>query len=375
MRGFSKVLLAVVVSGCYSGVGPVDGEGAFRTTEVNNFRLNNFRLNNFKLNNFRLNSFKLNTFKLNSFKLNDFELNTFRLNTFRLNGFKLNDFELNTFRLNGSEFEAVFVVDGVEFVRSGVELKGSEFGLIGRVVEEGQDSLVEYTLRIDDVYPDPDADTDDILLYELSYRREGGEDEWQSPCVDDYGASVPAIPIVNGWDEVTGDRIDDPDLVTLACADAVIAHCVQWGYRPWVDAEQCKDKKGKKKSKDCDEVSLADYHQACTRMARADYCGDGTPWTVSGHVIDIWDHLSPQVNARAAEDWKIEAEWTPEGAYCLNDIRQQKWKAEGLYPSCGKAFDKHNKKVKDCGSMKKHRSLLTSSFEMPPKEDKKKGKK
>ena len=78
----------------------------------------------------------------------------------------------------------------------------------------------------------------------------------------------------------------------------------------------------KKKKKDCETVSLTDYHQACTRMARADYCGDGTPWTVPGTPIDIFDHLSPQIETQETK-WPVEAEWTPDGAYCLDDIRQQ----------------------------------------------------
>jgi ferredoxin len=64
--------------------------------------------------------------------------------------------------------------------------------------------------------------------------------------------------------------------------------------------------------KNCDLISLQDHHQACTRMARADYCGDGVPWTVPGTAIDIYDHLYPQIETKETQNWQIEAEWDPE---------------------------------------------------------------
>ena len=59
----------------------------------------------------------------------------------------------------------------------------------------------------------------------------------------------------------------------------------------------------------------------------------------------------------------VQGEWTVDGALCLNDIRQQAWKAQGLYPKC--FLDKKGKpmKFKDCGSMKKNRSMLSTAFD------------
>jgi len=346
MRKVSIAIALVLMGGCYEGVDAVGGDDEFRTFNPNTFRLNEFRLNEFRLNHFRLNEF--------------------RLNEFRLNEFRLNEFRLNEFRLNGSSFEGVELVNGEEVFRSGMDLIGGEFEMSGTIEGEDEDDLeVTYIIRIDDIYPDTESGYDDILLYDLSYNILGDdEEEWQSPCVDDMGLPVPATALSNSWDDETGDRIDDPDVVTFACTNGVIAHCVQWGYRPWAEADDCKKKNKKGKWKKCKDVSLRDHHQACTRMARADYCGDGEPWTVSGTAIDIWDNLSPSINAREA-DWEIEAEWTPDGAWCLNDIRQQGWKEEGLYPSCSKKMDKKWKqRAKKCGKLKKKSSLLVSSFNL-----------
>ncbi|MCB9569768.1 MAG: hypothetical protein H6710_21550 [Myxococcales bacterium] len=100
---------------------------------------------------------------------------------------------------------------------------------------------------------------------------------------------------------------------TFACTTGVLAHCTEWGYRPWAEAELCKNGKKGKKGKKCETVQLTDYHQTCTRMARADYCGDGVSWTADGTALDIWDDLSPQIQGRFL-DWTTEAEWTPDGA-------------------------------------------------------------
>jgi len=52
----------------------------------------------------------------------------------------------------------------------------------------------------------------------------------------------------------------------------VIAKCYRWGYRPWVTGYG----------------DLATMHWTCTRLARADYCGDGVPHTRNGTTINVW---------------------------------------------------------------------------------------
>jgi hypothetical protein len=57
-----------------------------------------------------------------------------------------------------------------------------------------------------------------------------------------------------------------------------------------------------------------DHHQACVRMVRADYCGDGRSWTVNGRRVNLYDDWWAQQDTMA---WNLEAEWTPSGAYCI----------------------------------------------------------
>ncbi|MBA3545979.1 MAG: hypothetical protein H0T76_05825, partial [Nannocystis sp.] len=272
-----------------------------------------------------------------------------------LNGISLNGISLNGISLNGSSLGGWMKYKGKSFWRDGDDLVGAEFRLSAEGVDANNEpGVAPIVLRINDVYEDEDYD--DILYYDLSFKHEGSK-EWTPLCVDENNEPLPVIPLRSYWNEETGDRIDDANVVTFACTSGVLAHCTQWGYRPWAESTQCdKWEKGKK---NCDDVSLRDYHQACTRMARADYCGDGTTWTVAGTPIDISDHLSPQIE-KAETKWPIEAEWNPNGAYCLKDIRQQQWKAQGLYPKCPKPLAK---KKDDCGSLDDHRALLISQFE------------
>lgn len=65
-------------------------------------------------------------------------------------------------------------------------------------------------------------------------------------------------------------------------------------------------------------ATLPDHHAACVRMVRADYCGDGTSWTTDGQTINLYDNLG--INTDDA-DWTIDATWSPDGALCVNRIR------------------------------------------------------
>jgi len=252
--------------------------------------------------------------------------------------------------LQGSSFSGTFTKDGVSYPLSGTDFIGAEFDLVLTAIVAGEPMVEEVVLRINNITNSEQQP--DVLLYDLTYRSKTS-DQWLPYCGD---ADVPAVPLQNYWDPETGDRVDDPNVVTFGCSNAVLAKCTLWGYRPWASAVRCDEKKNGK-LKNCELLSLQDHHQACTRMARADYCGDGTAATVDGTLIDIWDELMPQLQTPFT-DWPVEAEWTAEGASCLNFVRHP----EFGYPSC---FEKKNgkpKKFKKCGNFQKKSSLLVNAF-------------
>jgi hypothetical protein len=232
--------------------------------------------------------------ELNGAELNGAELNGAELNGVELNGVELNGVELNGVELNGSE------LNGVEL--NGSRLQGVDF--VGAVLV-GRTSNGPLQLRVDNV-----NQTQDVFFYNVSYL---ADSHWLPLCgVDQNQEPIPATALSGRWDYRQGVRgggshIDAPGQFTFACMTGALGKCVAWGYKPWDTITQCS-------GHDCRQISLAATHQACTRMVRADYCGDGTPHTVNGTVINIYDAFGIQLDT---ENWPLEAEWTPNGARCV----------------------------------------------------------
>jgi hypothetical protein len=79
------------------------------------------------------------------------------------------------------------------------------------------------------------------------------------------------------------------DKFTFGCRNqGAIAKCVEMGYKPYASGNAV-DTSGNARLQ-----WMGALHQACVRMVRADYCGDGMPHTVDGTTIDIMDYLSVQ---------------------------------------------------------------------------------
>jgi hypothetical protein len=136
--------------------------------------------------------------------------------------------------------------------------------------------------------------------------------EWENPCVAlDRVPDPRALAVSGTWDS-TGARQDSPGKVTFACENGAIAKCASWGYKPWASR---------------DGRSLADVHQACTRMVRADYCGNGRSHTHQDTIIDMYDRFGVlSRTTEASEGWdparaSFEAAWGPDGATCLSRTR------------------------------------------------------
>lgn len=115
----------------------------------------------------------------------------------------------------------------------------------------------------------------------------------------------------------------------------------------------------KKSSKDkqCSPVPLKDYHQACTRMLRADYCGDGKPWTLDGTLLDIFDYLEPPIQLRE-EKWTFEARWQPTGAMCLSKQRHPEL---GFTGKCKDSMGKE-RTLRQCNPYEDDKGMIVSTF-------------
>ncbi len=152
---------------------------------------------------------------------------------------------------------------------------------------------------------------------------------WENPCVTTSRVLHPRVLAVPGVWDASGTRKDVQGRFTLACENGAIAKCVNWGYKPW--ALQ-------------DGRPLTDLHQACTRMARADYCGDGRSHTHQNTSIDMYDSLGLLTRStQASAGWdptraSFEAAWTPEGASCLARTRDGR-KLDSVLAECPGRFE------------------------------------
>jgi hypothetical protein len=87
--------------------------------------------------------------------------------------------------------------------------------------------------------------------------------------------------------------VDEHGAVQLVCTSGAIGKCIRWGYPPARKA----------------------LHEACIRMVRADYGGDGATATRDGTMISFCDRAG--VHRCPATAPALEAIWAPLGAVCV----------------------------------------------------------
>jgi hypothetical protein len=181
-------------------------------------------------------------------------------------------------------------------------------------VHPPQTAVVEY--QITGIVPeDPVYDpthTGATFLYTLAQNVDN-TGSWQPACPVDSDGRRAAIPLADTWDE-TGTRMSSAPLFSFGCTTGAIAKCYRWGYRPWVTGFG----------------NLVITHWTCTRLARADYCGDGVSHTLNGTVINVWDNLGApgpiQAQGATPPGMTFEAAWGQNGAICLSHAR---WSLNG----------------------------------------------
>ena len=163
-------------------------------------------------------------------------------------------------------------------------------------------------VRIDAVERDPDARNGPVWLHTLSAQTSDGT--WQNLCGPSPDGLMEDAP---------------PGIFELVCTSGGQGKCVRFGYLPWNTAHA---------------IPLRDLYNACIRMVRADYCGNGTPTTKDGQQIDIYVDRGIQKPENAA-GMDFEAGWTPEGATCVRHVRvKENVSLESLVAACPKLAGK-----------------------------------
>ncbi|HEY8376527.1 MAG TPA: ADYC domain-containing protein [Nannocystis sp.] len=238
------------------------------------------------------------------------QFNGTRFNGTRFNGYRFNSSLL--YGSNTSEYVQLYdfwhpdegytiygdLVGGELHIENldGWDVEGGEFNF--KVKENGVTKWKYVWIK----RADPVPGFSDVWEYDLDMQIGAGP--WEKLCLDDNGNPIKALLIGEVYDPVTKSKVvpRPSKAMTFACKDGALAKCVLFGYRPWASHNG---------------TQLADYHQACTRMVRADYCGNGDSHTEAGVPIHVLDQIGIQ-NAEPDVNFEIEAEWGPNGAVCLN---------------------------------------------------------
>jgi hypothetical protein len=92
-----------------------------------------------------------------------------------------------------------------------------------------------------------------------------------------------AMPIAGRWLS-DGSHEETDALFSFACSDGVMFKCIDFGYPPW-GVRSGTSIAGPPPM----NIEGRVLHQACTRMARADYCSNGISHTMNGTYIHYYD--------------------------------------------------------------------------------------
>ncbi|CAN2534331.1 hypothetical+protein [Methylocapsa aurea] len=207
--------------------------------------------------------------------------------------------ELERLDVEGTQFKARFS-DGR--VLSSPDLVGATL-----TIAKGSGAL---KIRIDTVERDPGdsarsvAPSEAVMLHGFSVQ--GPDGEWKNLCDPGPDGRRQGFPVPG---RAKGDGTigpAEPGVFELTCTGGAQGKCVRFGYRPWETR--------------ADGASLRDIYNACIRLVRADYSGDGKGTTRNGQPIDIYDFMGVQSPANDPAH-EFEAGFSPEGAVCVRHVR------------------------------------------------------
>jgi hypothetical protein len=233
--------------------------------------------------------------------------NGLSLNGISLNGLSLNGISLNGTSLSGTTITAVST--------TAPPLSGSS--VVGSTWNATATNGTAVKLRID-AAAQGTAPNSDLWFYKVSYQTTSG---WSPLCgLDLLNQPIQAVTTAGVWSSVSGDLArygESTSQFTFACRGKTIAKCVELGYKTFRGYS----------------TQLA----TCVRLLRGDYCGTGKAYTVDGTLVNLYDNAGVQLDGLA---WFPEAEWTPNGARCVNAHNNARFQlAVSRDPKCVKSIE------------------------------------
>lgn len=217
-------------------------------------------------------------------------------------------------------------VDGTDLrliTPQGQSLTGKD--LIGAIIGITDTNGQTVQIEIENAVLDPDAPDSQRWLYNLIVNDPvaGASHNFCSPGPKGLRLGFPL------WGTMAEDGGFNPSETefTFSCTGGAVSKCIRLGYAPWEN--------------DPNGEPLLDHFRACIRMVRADYCGNGTPHTRNGTLINIYDRFGIQ-RSESSPEMGFEAAWGPKGAVCVRKTRiQEIWRLSDISGSCGERLDEY----------------------------------
>ncbi len=242
----------------------------------------------------------LNSAVDNSASVNGISKNGISKNGISKNGISKNGVSYSGIGYTGTSMKATPSDQGVEV--DGTALTG--INMVGNLTDGGT-----MDLRVDGITWNSVAG---VYLYNLKYYNGS---TWEWVCGTDTGGNpIAAMPIMKAYLHPTYDEDEDQSRFSFGCVNAAIAKCALWGFKPWDTAYP------ETYSSSTKYRNISTSHQACQRLVRADYCGNGISHTRNGTPIDVYDALGIQ-NPDNIGGNTLEADWRPDGAHCIRHTR------------------------------------------------------
>jgi hypothetical protein len=142
------------------------------------------------------------------------------------------------------------------------------------------------------------------VLYTLS-EQDPASGQWRNACLPDPDGRRLGFPLAGAF-TADGRYEPSPGRLLITCTGGAEGKCVRFGYKPWRHTP--------------DGTPLGEAYNACVRLVRADYAGDGIGTTRNGQPIDIYDSLGVQSPANNPA-YEFEAGFSADGAVCVRHVR------------------------------------------------------
>ncbi len=178
-------------------------------------------------------------------------------------------------------------------------------------------------VRIDSQIDDRGIAGDPLTLYEAS-RWDEREDHWVPYCKPGPDGRALAMALPGRWRAGGASFSEELDDLTFTCTAGANGKCASMGFVPGLST--------------ADGESLTPYFEACVRMMRADYCGDGRSFTVEGVPVELLDRAGRQP-MWGERDLRFEAAWGANGAVCVHHPRVGGVDVDGLRRECPRLSD------------------------------------